>query len=79
MERHLETMTQKLNNKLDHNIRGIKNSQDLSRIKLLEKIAKLEILIQEGISSACGSLKVTLDRKIDSKAFILSRVKTSPK
>jgi hypothetical protein len=68
-EIHLETMEEKLTSKLDRDTRNIKNSVDLSRIKLLEKIARLEIFFKEGITSACSSLKNTLEENIISNLF----------
>lgn len=66
-EIHMETVGDKLDNKLERNIRNIKNSVDLSRIKLLEKIARLEIFFKEGISQACLEVKEQLREDIQSE------------
>ena len=75
MEIHLETINDKLTNKLERNIRNIKNSVDLSRIKLLEKIAKLEIFFKEDINQSCRELKEVLEDNIISEGVILSNLK----
>lgn len=66
-EIHMETVGDKLDNKLERNIRNIKNSVDLSRIKLLEKIARLEIFFKDGISQACLEVKEQLREDIQSE------------
>jgi hypothetical protein len=70
MDIHLDTISDKLDNKLDRNIRNIKNSVDLSRIKLLEKIARLEIFFKEGISQSSAELKEEMQEAM------ISRVET---
>lgn len=64
---HMDTVEEKLRTQVERNVRNIRNSVDLSRLKLLEKIARLEVFFKEGVRQACTELKETLEENFTSK------------
>ena len=69
VERQMEIIGERLNNKLEHHSRNIKNGVDLTRIKLLEKIAKLEVFSKQNLREAISDLRNQMEKDFEGKLW----------
>lgn len=74
IDRLFEVLKQKLENKLNQSNRSFKNSQDLSRIKILEKIAKLEVSVQDRINASISISQTKLKEDLESNFNLLEKL-----